>query len=137
MSGVETQIATELSSLMSDYYGHGPTNARAIMAEDVVIVILEETFSPAERTLIRHGEVEEIQRIRRRFQRIMAEDFRSVVEANTGREVRAFTSDTDVSADVSVEAFILGEPKTDMDTFEDDSQEEDLRDPPAPESNDR
>jgi hypothetical protein len=48
----------------------------------------------------------------------MADDFKSIVEQATGRVVRAFLSETDVEADVSVEFFLLGEDRTNMAEFE-------------------
>lgn len=111
-------IATAVSDIMSEGYGHGPSSARAIIHEGVVVVLLEETFSPAELKLIELGQAEDIKHIRRSWQASMEEDFRQVVERVTGREVRAFVSDTDVAAELSVELFVLGEDKTDMDGFE-------------------
>ena len=112
-------IANEITRLQSEYYGKGPTTAKTYIVEDLVAVVLEETFTPAEKTLIARGEAESIQQIRRRFQGAMAEQFISIVEQATGREVRAFLSDTDVERDISVETFLLGEERTDMEGFED------------------
>jgi uncharacterized protein YbcI len=85
---------------------------------DVLVVVLEETFTKAERTLIERGEADGIQNIRRRFQRIMAEEFTAVVEQATGRKVRSFLSETDLDNDISVEVFILADDRTDMTGFE-------------------
>src|SRR4051794_34129270 len=84
------RIATEIVRLHSEYYGKGPTKAKTYIADDVVVVVLEETFTKAERTLIARGQRESIQSIRRQFQQAMADEFRSIVEQATGREVRAF-----------------------------------------------
>jgi uncharacterized protein YbcI len=84
----------------------------------VIVVVLEETFTPAERTLIERGEAEGIQDIRRRFQRAMAEQFVAIVEQATGRTVRSFFSDTDLKHDISVEVFVLADERTDMAAFE-------------------
>jgi uncharacterized protein YbcI len=115
---VRAQIATAIVRLHSEYYGKGPTRAKTYVEDDMVAVVLEETFTKAEHTLIERGETESIKQIRRRFQQAMAEEFRSVVEQATGRVVRAFLSETDVEADVSVEFFLLGEARTDMLGFE-------------------
>jgi uncharacterized protein YbcI len=82
------------------------------------VCVLEETFTKAERTLIDHGEREAIQNIRRRFQQRMADEFISIVERATGRTVRTFLSETNLEHDVSVETFLLGEPRTDLSEFE-------------------
>ncbi len=94
-------IGREIVRLQAEYYGRGPTRARTFANGDVVVVMLEETFTPAERTLISRGEGEGIKDIRRRFQVAMAEEFTSVVEQATGRRVRFFSSDTDLESDLS------------------------------------
>ena len=110
--------------LHAQYYGHGPTKAKTYIVEDMVAVVLEETFTRAERTLVDRGEIDSVQQIRRRFQQQMADEFKSVVEQATGRKVRAFLSETNLEADVSVETFLLADDRTDMAAFEDDVAEQ-------------
>jgi len=118
IGNARAEIATRIVRLQSEYYGKGPTKAKAYITEDVVVVVLEETFTKAERTLVERGETETIKQIRRRFQQAMADEFKSIVEQATGRVVRAFLSETNLEADVSVEFFLLGEARTDMHGFE-------------------
>jgi uncharacterized protein YbcI len=108
------EIATRIVRLHSEYYGKGPTKAKTYIIEDVVVVVLEETFTKAECTLVARGEIEAIQQIRRRFQQEMADEFTGIVEQATGRVVRAFLSATNLEADVSVEFFLLGDRRIDM-----------------------
>jgi uncharacterized protein YbcI len=114
------KISKEIVRLQSEYYGKGPTKAKTYIVDDLVVVVLEESFTRAEKTLVERGEREAIQHIRRRFQQQMADSFTSVVEQATGRRVRAFLSETDIDQDVSVETFLLAEDRTDMTAFEDD-----------------
>src|SRR4051794_5689695 len=113
-------ISNEIVRLQAEYYGKGPTRAKTYIVEDLVVVVLEESFTRAEKTLAERGERDAIQNIRRRFQQHMSESFISVVEQATGRKVRAFLSETDIVKDVSVEMFLLAEERTDMTSFEDD-----------------
>ena len=113
-----SQIASGFVSLHSKYYGRGPTKSKVYGEADLVVVVLEETFTPAERTLIAHGQSEDIQRIRRNFQTILADQFRALIEQATGRKVRSFTSETDLENDIAVEVFLLAEEWTDMASFE-------------------
>ena len=112
-------ISREMVRLQAEYYGKGPTRAKTYIVDDLVVVVLEETFTRAERTLAERGEREAIQHIRRRFQQQMAENFKSLVEQATGRKVRVFLSETDIDSDVSVETFLLADDRTDMTGFED------------------
>ncbi|MEA2374831.1 MAG: hypothetical protein QOD53_1294 [Thermoleophilaceae bacterium] len=110
--------------LHAEYYGRGPTKAKTHISDDLVAVVLEETFTRAERTLMDHGDVDAIQHIRRKFQQRMAEQFKAVVEQATGRRVRAFLSETSMEADVAVELFLLSDERTDMEGFEEASRGE-------------
>jgi uncharacterized protein YbcI len=119
---VRSVISTEMTRLHREYYGRGPTKARTYIQDDLVAVVLEETFTRAERTLVDRGEIDAIQQIRRRFQQQMSEEFTSLVEQATGRKVRAFLSETNLEADVAVEIFLLApDSRTDMSMFEDGS----------------
>ena len=113
------RISKEIVRLQSEYYGKGPTRAKTYIVDDLVVVVLEESFTRAEKTLVERGEREAIQHIRRRFQQQMADSFISIVEQATGRRVRVFLSETDVDQDVSVETFLLADERTDMTAFED------------------
>ena len=119
LGAMRSTISNEIVRLQAEYYGKGPTKAKTYITEDLVVVVLEESFTRAEKTLAERGEREAIQHIRRRFQQQMAESFTSVVEQATGRRVRVFLSDTDIEQDVSVETFLLADGRTDMTDFED------------------
>ena len=116
---IRATISKQIVRLQADYYGKGPTKAKTYILDDLVVVVLEESFTRAEKTLAERGEREAIQHIRRRFQQHMADSFISVIEQATGRKVRAFLSDTDIGQDVAVETFLLAEERTDMTNFED------------------
>jgi uncharacterized protein YbcI len=116
---VRATISKEIVRLQAEYYGKGPTRAKTYIVEDLVVVVLEESFTRAEKTLAERGEKDAIEHIRRRFQQQMADDFTSVVEQATGRKVRVFLSETNVDLDVSVETFLLADERTNMTDFED------------------
>src|SRR5256885_16231990 len=117
-------ISREIVRLQAEYYGKGPTRAKTYIVDDVVVVVLEESFTRAEKTLVERGEREVIQQIRRRFQQQMADEFTSVVEQATGRKVRTFLSETNLEHDVSVETFLLAEERTNMTAFETDARDD-------------
>ena len=100
-------IANQIVHLYSEYYGRGPTKAKTYMVDDLVVVVLEETFTAAERTIIANGDFDVVRLIRRRFQAAMKERFVDVIESVTGRRVRSFLSETDLERDIAVELFLL------------------------------
>jgi uncharacterized protein YbcI len=105
---VTAQISTEMVRLYKDLFGRGPTSARANFAgADLVIVTLEDTLTPAERTMAELGEHQRLRDVRLFFQYAREQDFRDVIENATGRRVRAFISGMDTRADVACEVFYL------------------------------
>jgi uncharacterized protein YbcI len=105
---VTAQISTEMVRLYKDLFGRGPTLARTNFAgPDVVIVTLEETLTPAERTMAELGEHQRLRDVRLFFQYAREQDFRELIERATGRQVRAFISGMDTRADVACELFYL------------------------------
>ncbi len=116
---VESRITERLSPLHGHLHGKGPSAARTyIVGDDIVVVVLEEMFTPAEQTLVDRGEAGAIQELRRRLRRVMADDFGAIVEQATGRRVRSYISDTDLAEQVSIDVFLLGASLEDISGFE-------------------
>jgi uncharacterized protein YbcI len=95
--------------LFKEQFGRGPTSARVAWAgPDVLVAVLEDTLTPAERNLVRMGEHERLRETRSFFQYASVREFCEPVERLTGRKVRAFISgiDTEVNG-LSVETFVL------------------------------
>jgi uncharacterized protein YbcI len=111
-------IAGEIQQIHAEYYGQAPGQVRVYEAGDVVVVLIEETFTRAEQILIVRGEAQEVQIIRRRFQMTIADQFKDIVQRATGRYVRSFLSDTDLKERLAVETFVLGDTVEDMAEFE-------------------
>ena len=134
-SQLETRIADQIALLQADYYGVAPKQARAyVIPGEIVVVVLRETFTPAEKMLIGHGDAEAIQHSRRRFQQLSREDFGAVVEQATGEQVESFLSETNLENEVAVEIFLMaGEDRTQMDCFEEATDPE-LEIPKIPKS---
>jgi uncharacterized protein YbcI len=119
-SQLETRIADQMALLQAHYYGVPPKEARAyVIPGELVVVVLRETFTPAEKVLIGNGDAEAIQHSRRRFQQLSREDFGAVVEQATGEQVESFLSETNLEKEVAVEIFLMaGEDLTQMEGFE-------------------
>jgi uncharacterized protein YbcI len=100
-------IARGIAELHTEFYGKGPSEARAYMLNDTVICILEGGFTTVERTLIEDGNSEAVHRVRRSFQTTMEKPFKDVVERASRRKVIAYMSEIHTSPDLAVELFML------------------------------
>jgi uncharacterized protein YbcI len=105
---VRAEISREMVRLYKELFGRGPTKARTEFAgPDIVICSLENTFTPAERSLAEMGEHQRLRDTRMYFQSATHEKFREIIERLTGRKVRAFISGLDADKDVCAEVFYL------------------------------
>jgi uncharacterized protein YbcI len=100
-------ISNAITKLQHDHYGRGPESVRTVIGYDHIITFLENTFMPAERTLLDAGETDAVRDTRLAFQRAMETRFVSAVEEISRRKVRAFLSQVSLNPDISVEVFVL------------------------------
>ena len=102
------EISNAMVRLYKEAFGRGPTKARAQFAgQDVLVVILENSLTVAERNLVAMGEHQRLREARLFFQYALEDQFRAIVEEALGRRTVAFISGIDTSRDVATEVFTL------------------------------
>jgi uncharacterized protein YbcI len=100
-------ISNAIVQLHRRRYGKGPTKAKTFMLNDVVVCVYEGGVLPIEETLRDHGHTETVHQVRREFQIALDQEFRRIIEEETGRGVRVFLSQFDSENDVGAEIFFL------------------------------
>lgn len=108
VKGLHSAINDLVVRALQEYTGRGAMRARTVMGADTVMVLLEDTLTRGERTLLDHGRTDEVLALRRTFQEVMGGELRAGVEALTGRRVVAFMSANHVEPDLAAEIFVLG-----------------------------
>lgn len=103
-------ITREVVRIHTASLGRGPRKSFSFYNGNVVVSVLHEGLSRAERTLVDGGDAEAVRAMRKSLKRAMAEDLRESVEELTGREVVALLSDNHVDPDIAIEIFILDYP---------------------------
>ena len=103
-------ISNHVVRTMSEYTGRGPTRARTHIHDDVVTVLLKNTLTKGERSLVRDELDELVLAMRKAYQGTMRHDLITGVEEILGRKVIAFMSDNHIDPDVAVEVFLLAPP---------------------------
>ena len=89
------------------FYGKGPTEAKTYAINDTILCMLKGGFTTVEETLMADGKTDEVERIRRSFQKTMKERFVDVVEGTLDRKVIGYMSQVNADPDVAVELFLL------------------------------
>lgn len=90
--------------------GRGPTKAQAFCRHNIIVVVIRDALTRAERSLVAAGRQESARRFRDALQQTIRDDLVSEVEGLTGRKVVAFMSATHFDPDVSAQVFVLDEP---------------------------
>ncbi|MGH2859838.1 MAG: Na-translocating system protein MpsC family protein [Solirubrobacteraceae bacterium] len=100
-------ISNLVVRVVRDYTGRGPTRARAYLQDDLISVVLRDSLTRGERSLVNDGLAEHVLDTRRMYQRTMRNEITTGIEELTGRRVMAFFSDNHLDPDVAVEAVLL------------------------------
>lgn len=103
-------LTSALVGIHTDHLGRGPKTASTFHQGNVLVTLMHDVLTPAERTLARNAHIDAITQLRHLFQVAMEDEFRAAVERLTGRKVVAFISGNQFSPDVAAEIFILDEP---------------------------
>jgi uncharacterized protein YbcI len=106
-------ISSAVVHLFTEHTGRGPTRARTTIDGDLVVVVLQDGLTKAERALVRAGRDDVVLHLRRAFQDTMSVELIAVVERLTERNVHAFMSANHADPDAAAEIFLLdGEART-------------------------
>jgi uncharacterized protein YbcI len=103
-------ISNAVVRIMADYTGRGPTKARTSIRDDLIVVLLHDTLTKAERTLRDAGRGHFVLETRQQFQETMRDDLVAAVEMLTQRKVIAFMSSNHLDPDMAAETFVM-EPR--------------------------
>lgn len=103
-------VADACVRVHNQYLGRGPSKAQAFFRDRVIVVVMEQILTKAERTLVDSGRPDHVLSMRREFQSTMEEDLTRSVEELTGCRVVAFMSDNHLDPDIAGELFILDRP---------------------------
>ena len=107
MTEVSGRLATAIVQRYRDRFGRGPTEARAYIGDDHVLVILGSVQTETERSLVAGGESDSVELLRRRVRQMAADEFCLATEEVVGRKVVAMLGDHNAVANRSVLVFLL------------------------------
>lgn len=100
-------ISNAIVGITAEYTGRGPTKARTSIRDDVILVLMQETLTKAERSLLAAGQDAFVLETRTRHQNTMRDAYVAAVEELTERKVLAFMSANHLEPDMGAELFVL------------------------------
>ena len=104
---LRSALANAIVGVMKQYYGKGPTAAKAWILDDYVFVALEGGLTRNEESLIADGKEDAVRAYRLAFQETMNEVMMGAVAELTGREVLTYHSQVVFHPMRAFEIFVL------------------------------
>ncbi|HEY2767384.1 MAG TPA: Na-translocating system protein MpsC family protein [Solirubrobacteraceae bacterium] len=104
-------VANEIGKVVADFTGRDATKSRAFIHQNLVVCLLEDGATKAERSLLAAGREDLVRVQRDALQRAMEQQLAECVERLTGRKVCTFLSGISTDGESSVALFVL-EPAT-------------------------
>jgi uncharacterized protein YbcI len=104
---VRTALANAMVGMKKQFYGRGPTAAKAWMLDDYVFVAMEGGLTRNEETLLAHGKEDLVRTYRLSFQETMGPTTIAAVEELLGRRVLTYHSQIVFDPTRTFEIFVL------------------------------
>ena len=104
---LRSAISQAIVRIHAEHYGKGATQAKTYAWDNLLVTVLRDVLTVAERTLVDVGRADTVRDVRTTFQFTMEQTFSSAVERLTGRRVLSFMSQIDPANGLGVEVFLL------------------------------
>jgi uncharacterized protein YbcI len=104
---LRTALANAMVAMKKQYYGKGPTGAKAWILDDYVFVAMEGGLTRNEETLLEDGKDDVVRSYRLSFQESVSETTTKAVEDLTGRRVLTYHSQIVFRPTRAFEIFVL------------------------------
>jgi uncharacterized protein YbcI len=104
---VRAALANAMVGMKKQYYGRGPTAAKAWILDDYVFVAMEGGLTRNEETLLADGKEDVVRSYRLSFQETMSEVTIAAVEELVGRKVLTYHSQIMFDPTRAFEIFVL------------------------------
>jgi uncharacterized protein YbcI len=112
-SSLSMALSNAIVGCLREYTGRGPTKARTTIHDNVVLVMLEQTLTKGEQSLVAKGRGDRVLALRQEYQAAMRDESSEMVSELTGRKVIAMMSANHIDPDLGAEIYVLdGAPDT-------------------------
>ena len=108
--GLRAELANAMVGLKKEFYGKGPTAAKAYINDNYVFCVLEGGLTRNEETLLKAGQDDLVRSYRLRFQETMTDTTVEAVERLTGQKVIGYHSQITFRPARGYEIFALDAP---------------------------
>ena len=104
---LRSALANAIVGVMKQYYGKGPTGAKAWILDDYVLIVMEDGLTRNEETLVGSGHEDLVRSYRLAFQEAIRDQMTQAVADLVGREVLTYHSQIVFHPPRAFEIFVL------------------------------
>ncbi|MDP9293746.1 MAG: DUF2294 domain-containing protein [Actinomycetota bacterium] len=103
------RISNEMVKAQKQYFGRGPTKAKAYMLDDFLIIVMRGGLTQAEKSMLVFDQADKVRDFRQAFENEMTGRLTTMIEEMTGRKVLTYQSQILFDPDVVFEIFMFDE----------------------------
>jgi uncharacterized protein YbcI len=101
------RLSNEMVRAQKTFFGKGPTKAKSYIVDDMLIVVMRDGLTTAEKTMLQFDQPDQVRAFRQLFENEMTERLVGIVEEITERKVVNYQSQVMFDPDVVVEMFLF------------------------------
>ena len=105
------QISTGMARMQKDAFGKGPVSTKSYMFDDLLLIVMREGLTVAERTMLDFGQADLVRHFRQQFENEMTSRLVDMIEGLTERKVLTYQSQIMFDPDVVIEIFVFDRPE--------------------------
>lgn len=107
-STIEREIVRTVVNAHKRCVGRGPGSARAVISDEMAVVLLSDVLTSAERTLLSAGRDDQVSSSRGGVSQVIEAEAAPLVATGTGRKVAASMAAHSLRADLATFIFVFG-----------------------------
>jgi uncharacterized protein YbcI len=101
------EISTKMAAIQKNAFGKGPVGAKSYLFDDLLLIVMREGLTTAEKTMLDFGRHDLVREFRQQFENEMTSRIVGMVEDLTDRKVLTYQSQVMFDPDVIVELFVF------------------------------
>jgi uncharacterized protein YbcI len=101
------RISTQMAAMQKEAFGKGPIGAKSYLFDDLLLIVMREGLTVAEKTMLGFGRQDLVREFRQQFENEMTTRIVGMVEDVTDRKVLTYQSQVMFDPDVIVELFVF------------------------------
>ena len=105
------QISTGMARMQKDAFGKGPVSTKSYMFDDLLLIVMREGLTVAEKTMLDFGQGDLVRNFRQQFENEMTSRLVDMIEGLTERKVLTYQSQVMFDPDVVIEIFVFDRPE--------------------------